>query len=104
MNLKLKTFALFFVCLMLIFSISVAAVSDIKIDVGKDFYVLSRNPEKVYDILGQTKEELRDYCNSQGIVYFAVNRKGLLICQNDEIIFAIHQQFCFIRCNLFITV
>lgn len=53
-----------------------AATADIKITAPKDFYSYKsgQSAESTAKILGMTEEELKSYCNDNGIVFIAVNK------------------------------
>lgn len=53
-----------------------AATGEIKITAPKDFYSYKsgQSAESTAKILGMTEEELKSYCNDNGIVFIAVNK------------------------------
>ncbi len=73
---KLKVLALVILAVLLIFTLNVMAVGSVKIDVGDEFFTFSANADEVCKIVGQSKEELRNYCTLEGILFLAVNEKN----------------------------
>ncbi len=68
MILVIKKITVFFVALMLLFSVTVSA--------DEEFFVYGKNNSEISEALGLTQNELKDYCDKNKITYFAVNREN----------------------------
>ncbi len=73
---KLKILTVTLLVVSLIFTLSVSAVSDVKLSVDDEFFTLSDDIDKLCEITGQTEKEIREYCSAEGIVFLALNEKN----------------------------